>query len=189
VELVRRAKSRGLKTTVGITPANLCLTDTALRSFDSNLKLQPPLRSSDHVQACLDGLVDGTIDAITSGHRPCALEKKMQELDLAPFGASTLETTLSAVITYLIQPGILSWSQAIDKLATAPAKILGVEGGTLQINKPADVILIDPNYRWVVQPKELLSRSKNSYFTNCELYGRTRMNWIGGIRKYVAPGN
>jgi dihydroorotase len=189
VELVRRAKSRGLKTTVGITPANLCLTDTSLRSFDSNLKLQPPLRSSEHVQACLDGLVDGTIDAITSGHRPCALEKKMQELDLAPFGASTLETTLSAVITYLIQPGILSWSQAIDKLATAPAKILGVEGGTLQINKPADVILIDPNYRWVVQPKELLSRSKNSYFTNCELYGRTRMNWIGGIRKYVAPGN
>lgn len=187
VELVRRAKERGLKTTCGITPANFCLTDAALRSFDSNLKLQPPLRSEDHKEACIKGLQDGTIDAITSGHRPCALEKKMQELDLAPFGASTLETTLAAVITYLIRPGVLNWSQAIDKLSSAPARILGVEGGSLQVGKPADVVLIDPEYRWVVQPKAMLSRSKNSYFNGTELFGCARMVWVGGVRKYVAP--
>jgi dihydroorotase len=187
VELVRRAKDRGLKSTCGVTPANFCFTDAALRSFDSNLKLQPPLRSEEHVAACLQGLRDDTIDAITSGHRPCALEKKMQELDLAPFGASTLETTLASVITYLIRPGVLSWMQAIDKLSTSPARILGVEGGSLKIGMPADVVLIDPEHRWVVQPGAMLSRSKNSYFSGHELFGCARMVWVGGVRKYVAP--
>jgi len=189
VDLVRRAKGRELQATCGITPANFCLTDAALRSFDSNLKLQPPLRSEEHLQACLAGLSDGTIDAITSGHRPCALEKKMQELDLAPFGASTLETTLSAVITYLIRPGIINWTQAIEKLSTNPAKILGVEGGTLQVGKPADVVLIDPEHRWLVQPSNLHSRSKNSYFSGKELFGAARMVWVGGIRKYTLNNN
>ena len=106
---------------------NLVFTDERLRTFDSNYKVNPPLRSADHVEACIAGLVDDTIDAIASGHSPRALEKKMRELDQAPFGMSSLETTLGLVITRLVEPGLLTWSQAIAKLSTNPAKILGLQ--------------------------------------------------------------
>lgn len=183
VDLVRRAKSRGIGVTVGICPANYSMDDHLLRSFDSNFKVNPPLRSREHVDACLDALSDGTIDAITSGHQPRALEKKMQELDAAPFGASTLETTLASVITHLVRPGHLTWLQAIEKLSTNPAKILGVEGGTLQIGKPADVVMLDPEAMWTVDPKKMHSRSHNTNLAGVTLYGRASRVWVGGVCK------
>ncbi len=109
-----------------ICAANFHMIDEALRSFDSNCKLNPPLRSREHLEACLEGLKDGTIDIISSGHRPRSLEKKMQELDAAPFGMVSLETTLASAITYLVRPQVLSWSSLIEKLSLNPAKLLGI---------------------------------------------------------------
>ena len=108
-ELIRRVKARGVKVTAEICAPHFTWNDECLRTFDSNYKLNPPLRSQDHVDACIAALADGTIDVIASGHAPRASEKKMQELDQAPFGMVNLETTLSLVVTRLIQPGYLDW--------------------------------------------------------------------------------
>src|SRR6185503_906145 len=133
VDLVRRNKLRRVALTAGVCAINFTLTDDVLRSFESDCKLTPPLRSQEHVDACIAGLKDGTLDVISSGHAPRAVEKKMQELDLAPFGMVSLETTLALVITKLIEPGHLDWITALAKLTINPARILGLPAGTLKI--------------------------------------------------------
>lgn len=180
VELVKRHKDRGLEISVGIRIANLCMTDECLGSFDSNLKVNPPLRSHDHVDTCLEALSDGTIDVLCSGHQPKSLEKKMQELDAAPFGISSLDTTLSQVITHLIQPGKLTWSRAIEALSTAPAKVLGIEAGSLRPGAIADVIVIDPKCQWTVSAEEMRSRSQNTPYLTQTLSGRVKYAWVAG---------
>lgn len=162
VELVRRSKARCTPVSVGIRIANLCFHDEMLRSFDANLKVNPPLRSLDHIEACMEAIADGTIDVISAGHQPRSLEKKMQELDAVPFGMTTLDTALSQVITYLIRPGRIDWKRAIECLALAPAKVLGIDAGTLEVGRPADIALIDPEHRWIVEPPQLHSRSRNT---------------------------
>ncbi len=121
VDMIRRVKSRGIKVTASVCPHNLCLSDVELRSFDSRFKVHPPLRSGQHVETLRRAVADGTIDAIQSGHMPRSREKKMNDLDLAPFGAASLETTLATVITYMIIEGVIDWLTAIDRLSTAPA--------------------------------------------------------------------
>ncbi len=184
VQAIRRAKARGVRVTAEVTPHHLTLTDDALRSFDSNFKVNPPLRSREHLEALVEALGDGTIDVIASDHAPHAKEKKMQELDRAPFGVVGLETTLSVVITRLIEPGHLSWSQAIEKLTINPARILGLNKGTLAPGADADVTIIDPELRWRVEPEELLSKSKNTPFAGWELKGRTVLVIVGGRVKF-----
>ncbi len=144
VELCRRARMRGIPFTVGINIANTHMIDEMLRSFDANCKINPPMRSRPHVQACLEALSDGTIDIISSGHRPCSLEKKMQELDAAPFGMVALETAVGQAITYLIEPGVLDWIQFFAKLSWNPAKLLKIHAGTLRTGEKADLVLINP---------------------------------------------
>jgi dihydroorotase len=187
VELVRRAKARQSPVTVGIRIANLCFDDLSMRSFDSNLKVNPPLRSLRHLEACQQAVADGTIDVITSGHQPKALEKKMQELSAAPFGMSTLDTTLAQVITYLIRPGKLSWWRAIDALSLQPSRVLGQDSGTLIPGRAADVVLIDPNVEWTVDTERFYSRSRNSPLQGKSLFGRAQMVWVDGKRKFVSP--
>lgn len=187
VDLIRRSKARGVRVTAGVRIANLCFDDENLRSFDANYKVNPPLRDRGHIDACLEALNDGTIDLISSGHQPRSLEKKMQELDNVPFGMTSLDTALSLVITRLIRPGILSWSRAIECLARNPASVIGIDGGTLQVGKPGDVTLIDPERRWIVEPSELRSRSRNTPLLGEELIGRAVGTWVGGQRKYVLP--
>lgn len=172
VELIRRYKSRGSGVTAEICPAHFALTDDTLRTFNSNCKVNPPLRSRNHVEACVAGLADDTIDVITSCHAPRASEKKLQELDRAPFGMVNLETTLSLVIKYLIQPNHLSWSKAIEKLTINPANALGLRKGTLQVGADADITIIDPDVRWTVRADEFRSRSRNTPFEGEELIGR-----------------
>ncbi len=184
VQAIRRAKSRGVRVTAEVTPHHISLTDEALRSFDSNFKVNPPLRSRDHVEALLEGLCDGTIDVIASDHAPHAKEKKMQELDRAPFGVVGLETALSIVITKLIEPGYLSWSQALEKMTINPARILGLRKGTLQPGADADVTIIDPNLEWTVDPEALLSKSKNTPFGGWTLKGRAVLVIVGGRIKF-----
>jgi dihydroorotase len=171
IDLLRRAKQRGVRITAGISPWNFAFTDEHMRSFDPAWKLNPPLRAGGHLDACLAGLADGTIDVISSGHAPRASEKKMQELDLAPFGMVSLQTTLAMVITWLIAPGKLDWPSAIARLATNPAKILGIPKGTLAIGADADVVVIDPDARWTVDRKQL-RKSSNTPLLGKELTGK-----------------
>jgi dihydroorotase len=184
VELIRRAKARGVKVTAEVCAPHFSLTDDKLRTFDSNYKVNPPLRPADHVQACIEGLADGTIDVIASGHAPRASEKKMRELDQAPFGMINLETTLALVITKLIQPGHLDWPTALAKLTINPARALGLNRGTLAIGADADITIIDPNFRWIVDPTRFKSKSSNTPLAGVELQGKAAHVIVSGVVKF-----
>ena len=184
VELIRRARARDVAVSAEIHAANFSWTDESLRTFDSNFKVNPPLRSMEHVSACIEGLRDGTIDVISSGHAPRAREKKMCELDRAPFGMIGLETTLAAVVTNLIKPRYLDWSQAISKLATNPARVLGLEQkGTLRVGADADVTIIDPDEIWEVHPRSFRSKAENTPLAGKTLAGKVHEVIVGGVPK------
>lgn len=183
VDQVRRAKARGINITAGIVPINAVLTDECLRTFDSNYKLNPPLRSQEHVDACLAGLADGTIEVICSGHTPRASEKKMLELDLAPFGMVALETTLGLVVTKLIEPGHLDWMSALAKMTIHPARVLGIDRGTLRIGADADIVIIDPHASWTVDPTTFRSKSTNTPLAGWTLRGRAVQTIVAGDPK------
>jgi len=187
IELIRRAKSRGVRVTTEVCPHHFTLTDECLRAFDSNFKMSPPLRGRPHLDACIAGLVDGTIDVICTDHAPHAREKKMRELDQAPFGIVGLETALGLVVTQLIEPGHLDWPQAIAKLTINPARILGLNKGTLAIGADADVTIIDPEAEWAVDPTKFRSKSSNTPFAGWKLRGRADTVIVGGRVKFEAP--
>lgn len=184
VDAVRRAKRRGVRVTTEVTPHHFTLTDECLRSFDSNFKINPPLRGAGHVKGCTDGLIDGTIDVIATDHAPHSQEKKMQELDRAPAGIVGLETALGLVVTKLIEPGHLDWPDALAKMTCNPARILHLPKGTLQLGADADVTVIDPNLRWTVDPAEFYSKSTNTPFAGWELTGRAEVVIVGGRIKF-----
>lgn len=180
VEMIRRAKARGVHVTGEVCTHHVALTDECLRSFDSRFKMKPPLRSLDHVDACIAGLVDGTLDVIVSDHAPHSTEKKMRELDQAPFGVVGLETSVGIVVTRLILPGHLDWPTALAKMTVNPARILGIDKGTLAVGADADVTVIDPEMRWTVDPAEFRSKSTNSPFIGETLQGRATCVIVGG---------
>jgi dihydroorotase len=180
IEIIRRAKKRKVRVTTEVCPHHFTLTDECLRSFDSNYKMSPPLRAQRDVEACIAGLVDGTIDVICTDHAPHAVEKKMRELDQAPFGILGLETALGLVVTRLIEPGHLTWPQAIEKMTINPAKVLGIPKGTLAIGADADVTIIDPNVSWTVDPDQFRSKSRNSPFGGYQLRGRAETVIVSG---------
>lgn len=184
VELIRRAKERGARVTAEANPHHFLLTDGALRGFDSNYKMNPPLRTEADVRAVIDGLKDGTLDAIASDHSPLAVEKKMRELDQAPFGVIGLETLLPVSVTALIEPGHLTWPQLIDKLTLQPARILGMEQGTLKPGAAADVTVIDPAAEWTIDPARFRSMSRNSPFGGLKVRGRAHAVILGGELRY-----
>ncbi len=184
VDLIRRAKERGIRITTEVCPHHFTLTDECLRTFDSNYKMSPPLRGQRHVDACIAGLVDGTIDVICTDHAPHAVEKKMRELDRAPFGILGLETCLPLVVTQLIEPGILDWPTALAKMTINPARILGIDKGTLAVGADADVTIIDPQARWTVDVGKLRSKSRNTPFGGWTLHGRADTVIVGGRVKY-----
>jgi len=184
VDILRRAKHRRVRVTAEATPHHFSLTDECLRSFDANCKMNPPLRGREDVDAIIAGLADGAIDVIASDHAPHAAEKKMQELDQAPFGVVGLETALGLVVTKLIEPGHLDWTSALAKMTINPARILGIPKGTLQLGADADVTIIDPKARWRVDPAAFRSKSKNTPFAGWELTGRCDLAIVGGRVKY-----
>ena len=186
IEIIRRAKRRSVRVTTEVCPHHFTLTDECLRSFDSNYKMSPPLRGKSDVEACIAGLVDGTIDVICTDHAPHALEKKMRELDQAPFGILGLETALGLVVKRLIEPGHLTWPQAIEKMTINPAKVLGIPKGTLAVGADADVTIIDPDCEWTVDPDEFLSKSRNTPFGGYRLRGRAETVIVGGKVKYMS---
>lgn len=180
VDRIRRAKERGVRVTAEVTPHHLTLTDAELQSFDSNCKVDPPLRSQDHIDSLLQGLKDGTIDIISSDHQPYAAEKKDCELDLVPFGIVGLETLLPLCIRGLIEPGHLTWAQLLEKLTTGPAEVLGIQKGTLQPGADADITLIDPDVEWTIDSAAFLSKSRNTPFHGWPVRGRAHTVIVGG---------
>ena len=180
VQLVRQAKEQGIPVTCEVTPHHFTLTDQKITSFDTSTKVNPPLRSKEDVEAIKSGLKDGTIDVIATDHAPHAPEEKDVEYDYAPFGISGLETAISLVITELIESGALSWQEAISKLTTKPADILGLNRGRIKEGMVADLSILDPNHKWKVQPEEFISKGKNTPFTRFELTGQNIMTIVSG---------
>ncbi|QDU92697.1 dihydroorotase [Lignipirellula cremea] len=183
VDLIRRAKDRGVAVTAEICSQHFTLTDESMRTFDPNCKVIPPFRSEDHIAACIQGLRDGVIDVICSGHAPRALEKKMQELDQAPYGMINLETALALAITRLIYVEGFSWSQLLATMTCNPARVLRLEKGTLQIGADADVTIINPDREWEVQPP-YISKSANTPLRGRRLRGKAEHVVVGGEVKY-----
>ncbi|TWU33318.1 dihydroorotase [Novipirellula artificiosorum] len=188
VDMIRRVKSREIKVTSSVCPHNLCLDDKQLTSFDSRFKVHPPLRSPRHVQTLKEAVADGTIDAIQSGHMPRSREKKMNDLNLAPFGAATLETTLSTVATFMVNENFIDWPTAIERLSTAPARIASVPGGTLAVGSPGDVVIIDPEATWKVNAYHFRSHCISNPLDGSELRARVTHTIVGGtVRFQLAP--
>jgi dihydroorotase len=180
VELIRQAKGRGVRITAEATPHHFTLTDETVRSFDTNLKMNPPLRTAGDIEAIRGGLVDGTIDVIATDHAPHSIEEKEVEFDVAPFGLIGLETALALVLTELVDPGLLRLPDAVAAMTSHPAAILGIEGGRLQEGKKADVTIIDPKKTWTVDVTRFRSKSRNSPFGGRNLKGRVELVLIDG---------
>jgi dihydroorotase len=184
VALIRAAKARGIRVTAEACPHHFTLTDESLRGFDSNFKMSPPLRTAADVEAIIEGIVDGTIDCIATDHAPHALEKKMLEIDRAPFGILGLETAVGLAVTRLIEPGRIGWPRLVAALSTRPAEILGINRGTLRPGAVADITLIDPKRSWRVDVRTFASKSSNSPFHGWTLQGRAVATIVAGRVKY-----
>jgi dihydroorotase len=184
VALIRAAKARGARVSAEACPHHFTLTDDGLRGFDSNFKMSPPLRTAADVEAIIAGLVDGTIDCIATDHAPHAREKKMLELDRAPFGILGLETAVGLAVTRLVTTGRIGWPRLVEAMSTLPARILGLNRGTLRPGAVADITIIDPAISWRVDVQQFRSRSINSPFHGWTLQGRAAFTIVGGRVKY-----
>jgi dihydroorotase len=180
VEIVRRAKARGVNVTAETAPHYLALTDECIRTFDTNCKMNPPLRTAEDVAAVRQGIVDGTIDVLISDHAPHASQEKDVEFSLAPFGIVGMESELPIFVRELVTPGLLSWSQFIAKLTVNPARILRLPKGTLEVGACADVTIIDPDVVWTIRTKEFYSKSRNCPFDGWEVTGQAEAVIAGG---------
>jgi len=187
VELVRDAKARGVQVTAEVTPHHFTLTDEAITTFDTNTKVNPPLRSSEDVAVIKEGLADGTIDVIATDHAPHAWEEKDVEYDYAPFGIAGLETALPLVITELVKPEVLSLEEAIEKLTVNPAQILSLNKGSLTVGEDADITVIDLDQEYEVDANKFYSKGKNSPFIGEVLGGRAVATIVNG--KLVMKNN
>jgi dihydroorotase len=184
VELIRQAKSRGVKVTAEATPHHFSLTDESIQGYDPVYRVSPPLRSAEDVQALKEGLKDGTIDAIATDHAPHTLEEKHREFSLAPTGMIGFETALGVAWTELVETGWLTPEQLVMKMSANPARIINRSGGSLKPGEPADVVLFDPRQDWVLEKSQIVSQSKNSPFIGRQLTGRIEAVWVDGVLKY-----
>jgi dihydroorotase len=186
VQLIRDAKKRGLKITAETAPHYFTLTDESLQGYDTNLKVNPPLRRPQDVVAIKEGLADGTIDVIACDHAPHGRTDKELEFEYAQNGISGLETSLGLSLN-LIREKIISWPELIAKMSANPARILNLPKGTLTEGSDADITVIDPHLKWKVDIKTFCSRGKNSPFSGRAMQGKAIMTIVGGEIKYAAP--
>ncbi len=180
VELMRVAKSKGIKVSCETAPHYFSLTDEAVKGFNANTRMYPPLRSADDVEAVREGLRDGTIDAIASDHAPHAAFEKEMEYGLAPPGIIGLETALSLSITMLVKKGFLEIGELIARMSARPAEILKLPGGNLRVGSPADITIIDTDRELTVDVGKFASRSRNCPFDGWKLCGEAVMTIVGG---------
>jgi dihydroorotase len=183
VELVREAKRQGLPVSAEVCPHHFSVTEEAVRGYNSNAKMNPPLRADADVQALKAGLRDGTIDVIATDHAPHALQEKQLEFDSAPFGIVGFETALPLTLR-LVTEGVLSLEEALDKLTNRPAQLFHLPVGTLEVGKDADLTIFDPEEEWVIDPNRFYSKSRNTPFGGWTVKGRIKKTLVGGRLVY-----
>lgn len=180
VRLVREAKKRGVKISAEACPHHFTLTDEKCQGYDTNFKMSPPLRTQRDVEAILEGLGDGTIEAIASDHAPhCAFEKEV-EFDKAPFGILGLETELALSLMTLVHKNLLTLPQLVEKFTTGPARLLRLNKGTLSVGADADITVMDPAHEWVYDVNQTASKSRNTPFHGWSLKGKAVATIVGG---------
>jgi dihydroorotase len=181
IEAVRRAKNEGINVTCEVTPHHFTLTDRAVEGYDTNTKMAPPLRSEEHLEAIIEGLKDGTIDAIATDHAPHHQDEKALEYDRAPFGITGLETGVGLAMTELVHKGIIGLERLVELCSTNPAKIFRLkERGSLAPGSIGDITIIDPELKWTYHNSESRSKSRNSPFDGWEFTGRAVAAIVGG---------
>jgi dihydroorotase len=188
VELIRQGRAKGVQVTGEACPHHFTLTEECLRTFNSNYKMAPPLRTQADVDAIIAGLKDGTLSVLATDHAPHAPEKKARELDQAPNGITGLETFLPICSTYLVHAGHLSWPAMLEKMTWNPAQVLGIDRGTLISGRPADVTVIDPDLEWTINLAESRSKSRNSPYDGWKVKGRAVATIVGGEVKMQRLG-
>lgn len=186
VQLLREAKRRGVRVTAETCPHYFTLTDDAVTGFDANTKVNPPLREAADVVAIKEGLADGTLDCIVTDHAPHHADEKNVEYNLAAFGISGIETSFALSYTALVRGGVLTLEQLAEKMSTAPARILGLEGGVLREGAAADIMLADLAAAWRIDPKQFVSKGKNTPFAGTQVYGEVKYTIVDGVIKFAA---
>ncbi|MBQ4260802.1 MAG: dihydroorotase [Ruminococcus sp.] len=179
VALIRDAKRRGVKVTAETAPHYFSLTEKELLRRDADYRMNPPLRTEKDVQAIIEGLRDGTLDAIATDHAPHTPAEKA-DFEKAPNGSVGMESSLAVGITYLVKTGILTFDELVEKMSVNPARILGIDAGTLRVGANADIALVDLNEEWTVDPDKLHGKSKNTPFKGMTLTGKVKKTILGG---------
>jgi dihydroorotase len=180
IDLVRKAKAEGLSVTSEACPHHFILTDKDVPIYGTAGKMSPPLRTADDREAVLEGLVDGTIDIIATDHAPHTTEEKLRAFPDAPNGILGLETALGSTMSTLVEPGILTMEQVVEKMTAIPAKLYGLDSGTLGLGQKADITVIDPNATWRVDATSFKSKSRNTPFHGWTFTGRPILTLLGG---------
>jgi dihydroorotase len=180
VELVRWGKAQGINVTAEVCSHHISLTEEACEGYNTNAKMNPPLRTKADVEALQQGLKDGTIDLLVTDHAPHHYDEKEREFADAPNGIVGLETALGVNVTYLVEPGILTIPELVDRMACLPAKVFGLPGGTLSAGAPADVTVFDPTRAWTVDPKRFKSKGRNTPYGGMTLRGQAICTIVGG---------
>lgn len=181
IEAVRRAKNEGINVTCEVAPHHFALTDRAVDSYDTNYKMAPPLRSEEHLEAVLEGIRDGTVDAIATDHAPHHTDEKALEFDRAPFGITGLETAIGLAFDRLVHKGVIGLERLVELCSTNPARIFGLAGrGTLKPGSIADITIIDPEHKWVYSAAETRSKARNTPFDGWTLAGRALATVVAG---------
>jgi dihydroorotase len=186
VELIRWGKDRGINVTAEVCPHHISLTEDAVEDYDTNAKMNPPLRTADDVAALQQAVRDGTIDVIATDHAPHHYDEKEREFADAPNGIVGLETALAVNITWLVAPGIIDLPLLIERMSCAPSRVYKLSGGTLRRGAPADVTVFDPETTWVVEPSRFKSKGRNTPYAGHTLQGRARFTLVGGRVVYRA---
>jgi dihydroorotase len=186
VELIRRAKRDKQTVTAEVSPHHLLLTDESCRGYDTNFKMNPPLRTAADVAACIEGVKDGTIDCLATDHAPHRAEEKELEFPDAPMGIIGLECALALYIKALIDPGHIDWMKLIELMSTRPAEIVRLDRGSLRDGAAADVTIIDPQKAWTIDSNKFQSKSRNCPFNGWNVKGAPRATIVGGEVKWIS---
>jgi dihydroorotase len=189
VELIRRAKEKGLRVTAEACPHHFTLTHEACEGYNTQAKMSPPLRESEDREAIRQALRDGTIDVICTDHAPHHYDAKEREFDDAPNGIIGLETALGLTVSELLEAGLLSLPELVNRMSVMPARIFGLQGGSLAPGAPADVVVFDPAAEWTVRPEQFYSKSRNTPFAGRRLRGRAETTIVRGQVVFARGGD
>ena len=186
LELIRAAKKDSLPVTCEVTPHHLLLTEECCAEYDTNYKVNPPLRRAQDVEALKQAIADGLVDALVTDHAPHLQSEKELEFLAAPFGIASLECSLSLYVKALIEPGVLDWPGLIRLMTEKPARIIGIDKGTLGIGKQADVTIIDPEIEHVIDVNTFRSKSRNCPYRGWKVRGKVEKTIVGGEIRFEA---